>query len=362
MTKKKHRWIFPVALLAYALVFLVALVFGLSWFWDYMDAYEQSRPHIALNAYMEQLTAEYVADASGALIGKIDHNVQTEEECRQVILAALSGNFTCAKKSRESDEDRHVYAIRCGTKVIGTMEMERCGQQMQGFTAWEVTGDSFDLSYLMTEPVSVSVPENYPVYSLGKRLGSGYITEEKIPYTLLTDLYEDYTLPYMVTYTAGPFLGEVALTVTDPAGNPVTVDDNTDPTVFLNNCTTEEIAALDTAVAGYIQSYVDFMSRTGGDTYANYTKLKQHILPGGTLDKRMQQAMEGLKWVTDRGAQVSSITTHNYVNMGDGRYLCDVTYAVDTRDYGGSLQTTASVKLILLKTADGLRTEAMKSS
>ena len=67
-TVKKRRWIFPVALVLYAIVFLGAAAFGLRWFWDYIDAYEQSRPHIALDAYMEELTAEYVADRCGDLI------------------------------------------------------------------------------------------------------------------------------------------------------------------------------------------------------------------------------------------------------------------------------------------------------
>ena len=94
--KRKFRWIFPLFLVLYAAVFLYFTDKGLTWFWGYMDAYEQTRPHITLNAYEEKLTAEYVANASQALIDQIDHNVQSEESCRQVLLDALKDNITCS--------------------------------------------------------------------------------------------------------------------------------------------------------------------------------------------------------------------------------------------------------------------------
>lgn len=358
----KRKWIFPVGLLIYALVFLIALAVGLGWLWDYMADFERSRPHTALNAYMQTLNGEYVADRSDDLIGQIDHNVQTEAQCRQVLTDALTGDFSWAKKSRESDDTRHVYAIRCGDRVIGTMEMERCGAYAGSFQTWQVTKETFDLSYLVTQPLHITVPEDHPVYANGNLLTKDYITRDKIPYAPFQGLYGEYTLPYMVTYTAGPFLGQAELTVTDPTGNPVFIDADTDMTVFLNNCTAEQVSAVDTHVEGFIQCYVDFLSRTGGDSEANYAALARYMVPGGELAQRMRNAMDGLKWVTDRGASISSITVHNRHAMADGRYLWDVSYVVDTKDYDGSIQTTAKVKLIVQQTADGLKTEAMKSS
>lgn len=358
---KKHRWIFPVALVLYAIVFLVAAGYGLRWFWNYIDAYEQSRPHIALDAYMENLTAEYVTDRCGELIATIDHNVQTEEQCRRVILDALQGNFTCAKKTSESDEDHHVYVIRCGAKVVGTMEMDRLGESVEGFIPWQVTKDSFDLSYLLAPSLSITVPEEFTVSALGNPLSGEYITEQGIRYDLVEEFYDDHTLPCMVTYTAGPFLGEGTLTVTDPAGNLVSITEDTDMNTFLNNCTADEIAALDTIIRDYLQCYMDFTSCTGNDTTGNYNRLIKHMVPGGDLAKRMRNAIDGLYWVSDRGAKLASITTGHYINIGEGRYFCDVTYVVDTKTFSGNVQTTASVKLIFLQTENGLKAESMLS-
>ena len=357
----KRKWAFPVALGVYALVFLIALAVGISWLWGYMEDFENSRPDGVLEEYKNSITAQYVADRCGDLALSIDPNVQSEAQCRQILLSVLEGNFSFAKKSKESDENRHVYAIRCGSQIIGTMTMERSGEMAGNFQKWVVTKETFDLSFLPSEPVSITVPEDYRVYSHGNLLSKDYITRDKIPYELMKGLYEDYTLPHMVTYTVGPVLGESALTVTDPEGNTVTIDEKTDMTVFLNNCTEAQIAAGDAHAKAFIQRYVDFMSCTGGNIWGNLDALSAYIVPGGELAQRMLNTIEGLTWITDRGAKISSITVVNRHAMEDGRYFWDVSYVVDTKDFTGSIQTQNRVKLILTEMNGGLKTEMIKN-
>ena len=357
--KKRSRLGFPIAMLVYALVVLIVAAVGLDHLWSFLDNYEQSRPHVALDAYMAQLDKEYVADRSEDLIDSIDHSVQTEEQCRQVILDALSDKFTCAKKSKESTEDTYVYALRCGKQVIGTMTMTRTGETLGKFTAWEIASDSFDLSFLKTDAISITVPSEFSVYSLGNKLGASHITQSGIPYPLLENFYADYDLPTMVTYTAGPFLGSGSLTVEDTAGQAVTIDSDTDMDQFADNCTEQEISALDSAAQGFIQSYVDFTSCTGNDTMGNYNRLKQHMVTGGELAKRMYEAIVGLYWVTDRHATVRTLDIHHFVRLSDDRWLCNLTYVVDTTDFAGSIEAASTLNLIFLQTEDGLKAESM---
>jgi len=363
MTKFNRRWIFPIALLAYALVFLVATAIGLSWFWNFIDAYENSRPKNTLEAYMEQLTPEYVADRCGELIATIDHNVQSEQECRDVIIAALDGKFSYAKKNKESTDDHYVYALRCGAKVIGTVEMHSQGEEAYGFIPWEITAESFDLSYLKVAGTSITVPDNYPVYVNGQQLSSEYITNDAGQYPLLKEFYGEYTLPGIVTYTVGPFLQEVTLTVKDLAGNEVVIDENTDYNAFLNNCTEAEITALDSIVNNYVTNYIYYSTKKGGSSKTNYNRLVPYMVPNGALAGRIKEAMNGLSWISDRQAKIKSITVNSYVNIGNGRYMCDVTYVVEqmVKQNGGRGDVTSSMKLILLQTKDGLKTESMRS-
>lgn len=357
IAKRKTRRIFPLAMVIYAVIFLGITTFGLHSFWNYLNAYERSRPQNTVDAYTRQLTTEYITKACAPLIENV--SVQSKEACQQVILDALQGEITCAKNASLSTDVKQVYMVLCGKQVIGTMEMQQQGDTQFGFTPWVVTKDSFDLSYLLTESVSITVPSDYPVYLFGARLTEMFITGDHIPYPALKEYYGSYSLPYMVTYTAGPFLGQPELLVTDPAGTPVQIDESTDLSIFLNNCSPEEISALDAITDDFIHRYVDFISEAKNDTMGNYERLTQHLVPDGDLANRMYMAIGGLNWVSDRNASVTSLVIHRYVNIGDNRYLCDLSYEVTNKTYAGIIQSVNHIKVVYLKTELGLKAEAM---
>ena len=110
--KTKSRLIFAICLLVYAVLFLAATAVGLNFLWDYMASYELSRPHHAVDSYMQQLTADYICNKSDDLIAKVDASVQSKEDCRKVITDSLSGKFTCVKNLGESTDQETVYLIR----------------------------------------------------------------------------------------------------------------------------------------------------------------------------------------------------------------------------------------------------------
>ena len=109
---------FAKGMLIYALVFLLITAVGLAFFWDYMKAYEASRPKTAVNAYMAHLTEEHICDLSQELIGQIDKNIQSEAQTRTYIMDAVD-SISHAKKSKESTLSRQVYVLRSGSAVIG---------------------------------------------------------------------------------------------------------------------------------------------------------------------------------------------------------------------------------------------------
>ena len=220
---------------------------------------------------------------------------------------------------------------------------------------------SFDLSYLITGTVSTTAPSHYPVYVNGNLLTEEYVTESSIEFAELEEFYGDYELPTMSIYVAGPCLGEINLTVTDPNGNEVVIDEQTDMNVFINNCTEEEVKALDTFTEAYIRSYVKFTSSVDGSNYENYANLTTYMVPNGKLAERMFDAIDGLYYAQSYADKIVSITINHRVNIGDGRYMCDVTYVVDTTGRAGVVQTTNNVKIIIVETNDGLKAEAMTS-
>lgn len=358
-TKKKGTLIFVICMLVYALVFLCFTAWGLGYFWDFIDAYEISRPKNTIDAYMEQLTPEYIADQCADLIAQVDHNIQSEESCREVITGAVSEGVTYAKKVVECTDTKLVYILRSGGKIIGQVQLEPLWQESFGFTPWEVTADSFDLSFLLTDTVSTIAPHDYPVRVNGVVLDGRYITETGIPYSALEEFSEEIELPYMVSYTAGPCLGSISLQVTDPEGTAVTIDEDTDMNTFLTACTEQEQKALNAFNQQFIKRYVGLLTSKYNTRYDNYDALLPYMNPGSDLASRTKNALEGLAFGRSNLDQVTSITTNKSIRLDENRYVCDITYVVNSLRYVGWVQSTTNVKVIIVNTDDGLKADTL---
>ena len=350
---------FGLGMLIYALAFLLLLGIGFIFFWNFIDAYEQSRPQHPLNAYMEQLTADYILLKSDAAAAQIDVRLQSKEQSLSYLERAIEDDLKCIKKIKACTESKLVYSIFCGPKIIGTIVLERQGESRFGFAPWVITNDSFDISCLLQEGTSVTVPSDFRVYAGQQLLDETFLTKTDIPYSDIKEFYGQYTLPTIVTYSVGAVLGELPLRITDAQGNDVALEENTDMNRYLDNCPVDTKSQLDNTIDGFIRAYVDFVSCTGGDTYANYNKLPRHMVPGGELAQRLRSAIDGLYWVSDRHATLDHIDVHHYVRTGEGKYICTLTYVVNTTTFNGSTQTTTNVKLVFAETANGLRAEGM---
>ena len=348
-----------IAMTVYAFLFVALVVFGLSKFWDFIAAYEASRPQNTINAYMEQLEVSHMQDSAAELIASIDHNIQSEEACRQKIADALSGGVTYARKRSDCTDTQLVYMLMSGGKTVGKFTLTAQDADAFGFTRWTVTAESFDFSFLIGEGTTVTVPHDYPVYVNGTQLSSEYITQTDIPYTLIGEFYESHQLPYMVTYKVAPILGNLDVTITDPHGNTVTAEDALNEALVLNNSSAEEISKLDTLISDYLSSYVRFSTNANKDLQGNYQKLLTYIVPDSALAERMKDALGGLKWVRDRQATISSLDIHHRIRFLDGYYMCDVTYVVETNDYNTVNHTTENVRIIFKQTDNGLKEERM---
>lgn len=370
MAKKKHRkkkhsglWFF-IGMLVYAIVFLGATAYGLNWVWGAMESYEASRPYIAIDAYMEQLTKEHIVDSCGDLIAQVDPNLQSEEECRQILLEALSGEITYARKASECTDNKQVYVLRCGKQVIGSFTITTTAADEYDFTPWKFSEESFDLSYLMgTEIISTTVPEGYPVWVNGVQLDDRYIVSQVTEgYEVLEDFYGDYDLPVFVvnTYEAGPFLGAgYAMEVTDAEGNPFVYDETFDKYSLIHNCGAETEAELEDFIAEFLDRYVLFAGCANDARYSNYDKVIELVVPDSNLAQRMYDAIDGMQFAQSMGDEVDTIIYNHHVMLEEGRYMCDVTYLVNTTGREGVVQTTSNAQMIIVLVDGELLVESM---
>lgn len=358
-TQKRRFCGFWLGMGIYVCVLLTAVLIGLACLWNYLTAYEASRPQTAVNDYMQSLTGAHIADMSQDLIDGIDHGIQSEDECRAVIADALSAGIRCAKNSKESTAQRQIYVLQTGTTVIGRFVITQQAADRYGFLPWAVTEETFDMSYLIGGTVTMTVPADYPVAINGHVLDHSYVTVDNIRYPEIEEFYDEYDLPYRVTYEAGPFLGELDLIVTDPQGKTVTINADTDLAQFYHNCTDAQARALDVLTEEFIERYVAFAGSSRNTSRQALDALMACVVEGSGLSARMRYALDGLQFGQSQKDELVSIATHHQVRLAEGKYMCDVTWEVDTTGRKGVVRTQTSARLIVVDTENGLRIEAM---
>lgn len=354
---KKHIFLWFIVI--YAGVILLAMAIGFNILYGFLRGYEHSLPYHTTDTYLEELTIDHICSKADDILDQIDTSVQTSEEALAQMKQALSDPITFYKSIRVSTDDKLVYILRCGNKTIGSFEIEPTPEGSQSSNAWIVTKESFDLSFLLQEGFSVTVPHDAVVTVNGKTLTEESITATDIPYESIKDFYSSYDLPTMTTYTVGSYIGQLETVVTDPLGQPL--DLSADPKAFLDNCTDAEKLDLNDIVSSFITSYIHFTSQTGNDLNGNLQRLCSHVVPGGSLEKRMRDAARGLQWVTDRRVIIESIEINQYISIGNGRYICNVTYVVNTNYISGNIQSQSQLSLVIAQTDAGLKAEAMMS-
>ena len=350
---------FVKGMVIYAAIFLAVVAIGLGIFWAFIDAYENSRPLNTVKAYVASITPDDFCEGSEALLDQLDHRIQSREEACDIIRASVTEPLNYAKKTSESTEDRQVYVLRSGKQVIGQFTITAGEAEKFGFRVWSVTDKSFDFSHLLAQEASVTVPEEYTVQVNGTALDESYITKTGIEYTALEEFYDDYTLPEMVTYTATNILGEVNLEVLDADGNAVEISEDMDMNSLLPACDQAAAEEIDTLARNFLYHYVVYTSSSTGSVSYNYVRVIRHLVPECELAKRLATAMDGLQYAQSWGDTLKEVNVNRMADLGDGYYLCDLTYTVETYSRAGLVPQTSNVKLIIRETDLGLRIEAM---
>lgn len=354
-TKKKRALSpgFLLFLLLYILALLGAVYYGLSWFTDYMAAYEQTRPDTAVRAYVEHFDRDYLRPRVEGFISGLDGRVQSPEESFDCIWDSI-GEVSYAR--HYDPEGRYIYALKGDGETFGSVTFAPGEEKLMGFSTLEVAEESFDFSSLLSE-TELTVPEDYRVVCGGYTLDADYIEESDLPYGLLEEFYDSYELPHLVKYRVENYLGQIPIQVLDAAGQPV-AQESLNEDFYTDNCTPEEKDQVSAFVNDYIDRYVTYLSSSRGGyvTYGSVISLVQH---GSELYDRLSH-VSGLGFVTSRDS-IESISVNQVMRVADGLYICSITYLVNTQGHGDLVTTTNNAKLVLVSTPQGLRAAAQVS-
>ncbi len=359
-TRKKSRWLgFWVFCLVFALLFSIGTFYALEWLEGQLqliqaqnDAKDNARPELAKDAYLAQLDADYVADhLLDDLYAQVDSRLQSREEARAVVLKELSQGIGCQVSFTSAD--KQIFTLYSKNPIegkypqIGSFTIAPNGQTVHGYTPWGFVEDSFNMDYLLGEPAQITVPHTCTVWWGNKLLPTDCITESGIGYEVLAKFPKGLNLPTKTTYSAGPVLGQITLQARDGAGNPVLLDENTDWTQFIHNCTPEQEAQLTKLIQAFLKDYVLFTS-SSTNIYANYRQVITHMVPNGELANRMRMAQDGLQWIYPYPDTLLGTQYHHMIDLGDGSFICDISYTVKTLGRQGNIELTTPIQLIFV--------------
>ena len=355
--KKSGRFYFRF-LLVYVLIVLGVIAFLMTKVWGFAEEYEAARPAHTMDAYVEDLNNNLWNDQVAQAIADMPHEVQSDEDCAQVIKDMLSAGITYVRAASSGGANTINYALRCGDKVIGNVTLiedsSLADQVKYGMLPWIVSSAEFDFSGLYSS-VEVMVPKSYTVKLNGVALGSEYIIEDDIQFSLLKDYYSSYPkLPVMVTYRFEHIIGELEPEILDENGNVTQIDESQGEEQFLNNCSEEELAKLTDFTERFAERYQSYNAGIGGDpatVYAN--RIAGYIMPGSDLEFRMKAVQDGLGWAHTNSIDIHYTTLNSAVSFGGGVYLCDFSSAFTTNGINGTQDFENNIKMIVIdKTGD----------
>ena len=349
------KFVYTLVLLAFTAVLALGAYTWLIRVNDYAEQYELSRPQKAVDAYLEELNRDRWNDGMQRAVQSMPHEAQSDEEIKAFVQSKLTDGVTAVRKAGATEAGTLSYTLRSGGREIGTMTIVEDqnyrgkvnldempwplvsrflpGILEWGLKPWVLGSDSFDFSNLYSA-LEITVPSTYSVYLNGTPLGEEYIVARDIHY----DVYEDYytylpTLPTKVTYRFDNVIGEVQTEIRDEDGNLVNIDPTQGDVQFIKPVDEETKARLMNLMQPFTEKYLIFRSGAtdSGSALAN---LKPYIIPGSDIDRRAQNALDGLSWAHTSSFKLSDYKFNGVLPLANGIYICYVTATTDTYTYG----------------------------
>ena len=343
-TKKKKAG-FGTGLLIYVIVMLILSVTALLLFYDWLGAYENSRPAVAVEHFRQQLDENGLTDACHSALAEVDRALQSETEITAFAENVLDSAVYARSLSGE-ETGQIVYMMRVDGNNIGKLTLKQTGDKKFGFQSWEVAKEEYDFSSFYSS-FSVTVPEDYQVLCSGTVLDRSYITESGIEYATLASYYADYpSLPHLVRYTSGIRLGFSEMEVLDRSGKPVSEKEMTDQH-FLDVCNATDKARLSEFTREFMSNYIQFTANVGGGFYYYYSLCRQMVAPDSPLLDRMGQAVQSFGFTTTKSCDVIRDSVNLCTRIDANHYLTDYTYTTEIVSPDGRAQDTRNVRLLI---------------
>lgn len=356
MRTRKSR--FGLGLLIYILVFVILAAVALSFFWQYLEAYEASRLTTAVSGYMDSCTDGKLSYPWGLALGRLNSGDPGEtESCAWV--QNMIRNATM-REQVTSDSTEKIYRLYDKDGVcFETLTLRQSGEADRwGFTSWEVANEDIYLEQYTTK-VSVQVPQDYTVTVGGEMLDRAFIVEQDIPFEILKPFKDEIkNQPTMVRYQYGPVLGSGEMAVLDSTGKLVPEDLRTE-IYYLDTAPATDRARVQDFVERWLAAYLPYADDLNGAGMGYFWDVYALIVPGGALEARIRQAQDGFEYGNVQKLEILSTDMDCCTDLGGGRYFADFSYHIRTYGLHDPTEETYRMRLIIRDESGTMRAEQM---
>ncbi len=354
---KKRRSRFGLGLLIYVWILLILGGAALFVLQDYLSAYEASQPRYFVEEYEGSLR-EQPPEAACLALDDIDSRIVTEEE-KEAWLQEQLAEIHLSKDASLSREEHQVYRIKdAAGEQLGSVSFEPVGQGKYSLPVWGVKEEAFDFSDFYRSE-EITVPADYRVFLGEYPLDKRCITEDKIPYAALEECYLHYEgLPTMVRYETPLFVGEPTLRVQDAQGKELSPEELNED-AFLDRCSQEIREKAEEFVPKFIDLYVLYSADIKESYQYYYFQLRPLVQPDSQLYVRLRMAFEGLGYTATKSVSLDSVEINRLTDLGQDRYLADVSYATTVTGSEGPIPMEDHVLLVLVDNDGTLLADAL---
>lgn len=351
--KEKRIKGFTKAALIYGAVLACIILLALLVLALFLRDYELTRPQTVAQSYINKLDDESIHAMAESTVSTLNFSIMPEEDCYDFIADAVHGADVV--KLRDKDSDALVYLVRCGETQVGKLTIDSTGKSLFGFDKLSVSSAEFDFTPLRAED-RVSIPADWTAECPAELIAENTQTH----YELLEEFYNgEVPMPCLVTYSTGGYLVKPELKLISPEGESY---DAVTEELFVDNCPEPQRQAVKDSCEEFLRAYILYASNPNRSSYGNYTNLSKLMVEGSTLQKRMLYAASGLNYTASMGDELQEIDFKHLMELGNGYYLADFSYQVNTMGLKGEVTTENNMKLVMLEAQDGAFLAAASSS
>jgi len=208
-------------LLIYAVCLLLVGIVGCVVLYNYLDAYEASRPEHVMDALMADTSIDawcaYVQDDFREVLSDFENPDELFSGYFDAVLK--DANYTYRRsRSDASGDEVPVYVVRAGMVELCQVTLAEKESAGFGMYIWEVGNieSCFSMDNLQSVAVEVDAPADQPIFLNGMEIAPEYIVNDKVPCPDMTQLEQGFEeQAYFVRYRVAPLYGSISVTDSD---------------------------------------------------------------------------------------------------------------------------------------------------